>query len=205
MKQSLGAVLFAYPATVFLVGTYDQAGKANIMPVAWGGICCVQPLCVAISLRTATHTFACVVARQAFTLNLPATRQAALVDYCGLATGRTTDKFAQTRLTPVRSRLVDAPTIKECALTVECEVVHTFALGLHTQFVGMVRDVKADPKVLKADGGVDVRKVKPLIFLPDTREYYGVGEWIGQAFALGASPRRSSQRTLTGQVDTEFP
>lgn len=205
MKQSLGAVLFAYPTTVFLVGTYDQAGKANIMPASWGGICCVKPLCVAISLRTATHTFACVVARQAFTLNIPSTRQAAQVDYCGLASGRTTDKFAHTRLTPVRSKLVDAPAIKECPLTVECQVVHTFELGLHTQFVGTVRDVKADPKVLKADGGVDVLKVQPLIFLPDTREYYGIGELIGQAFSIGQSPRRTSQRILTGQVDPEFP
>ena len=64
-------------------------------------------------------------------------------------------------------------------------MVHTFELGLHTQFVGEVMDVKADKEVMKAGGLVDVLKVRPLIFTPDSREYYGVGRLIGQAFSLG--------------------
>jgi flavin reductase (DIM6/NTAB) family NADH-FMN oxidoreductase RutF len=104
-----------------------------------------------------------------------------------LVSGLTTDKFAETGLTPVRSDLVDAPYVKECSLVVECKLVHTFELGLHTQFVGEVLDVKADKEVLKAGGLVDVLKVKPLIFTPDTHEYYGVGRFIGRAFSMGES------------------
>jgi len=37
----------------------------------------------------------------------------------------------------------------------------------------------------KEDGLVDVLKVKPLIFTPDTHEYYGVGRFIGRAFSMG--------------------
>jgi len=185
MKQSLGAVTLVYPTPVFLVGTYDKAGKPNLMTAAWGGICCSKPPCVSVSLRKATYTYGCIIDRQAFTISIPSENQASEADYCGLASGSSTDKFAHTKLTPVRSDLVDAPYVKECSLVVECKLVHTFELGLHTQFVGEVLDVKADQEVMRAGGLVDILKVKPLIFTPDTREYYAVGRLVGQAFAIG--------------------
>ena len=35
MKKSLGAKTLAFPTPVWLVGTYDKDGKANIMTAAW--------------------------------------------------------------------------------------------------------------------------------------------------------------------------
>jgi flavin reductase (DIM6/NTAB) family NADH-FMN oxidoreductase RutF len=185
MKQSLGAVTLVYPTPVFLVGTYDKAGRPNIMTASWGGICCSKPPCIAVALRKATYSYASIVERKAFTISIPSENQAKKADYCGLVSGRTVDKFADTGLTPVRSDLVDAPYVKECSLVVECELVQTFELGLHTQFVGQVLDVKADKEVVKDGGLVDVLKVKPLIFTPDSQEYYGVGRFIGKAFSMG--------------------
>ena len=185
MKQSLGAVTLVYPTPVFLVGTYDKACKPNIMTASWGGICCSKPPCVSVSLRKATYTYANLVMRKGFTISIPSENQVKQADYCGLASGSTTDKFAQTKLTPVRSEVVDAPYVKECPLIVECRLVHTFELGLHTQFVGEVMDVKADQEVMKEGGLVDILKVRPLIFTPDTHEYYGVGRLIGPAFSIG--------------------
>ena len=122
---------------------------------------------------------------RSFTISIPSETQAREVDYCGLASGSTTNKFARTHLTPVRSELVDAPYVKEAPLVVECRLVHTFELGLHTQFVGEVLDVKADPAVMREGGLVDILKVKPLIFTPDSREYYSVGRLVGSAFSMG--------------------
>lgn len=184
MKSSLGAVTLVYPTPVFLIGTYDKDGKPNIMTASWGGICCSSPPCVAVSLRKATYTFGCIVERKAFTISIPSENLAKQADHCGMVSGLTTDKFAEARLTAVRSDLVDAPYVKECPLIAECKLVHTFELGLHTQFVGEVMDVKADKEVLKA-GSLDILKVKPLIFTPDTQEYYGVGKFIGKAFSIG--------------------
>ena len=206
MKQSLGAVIFAYPAPIFLVGTYDYAGRPNIMTASWGGICCSKPLCVSVSLRKTTHTFANLVLRKAFTINIPSERQAKQVDHCGLVSGDTTNKFTHARLTPIRSQGVDAPYVKECPLIVECRLVHTLELGLHTQFVGEVVDVKADTEVIKWRDSVDVLKVKPLIFTPDTREYYGIGRLVGQAFSIGSTtPGHITKQINKGRGDYEFP
>jgi flavin reductase (DIM6/NTAB) family NADH-FMN oxidoreductase RutF len=185
MKRSLGAKTLVYPAPVLVVGTYDKAGKPNVMTASWAGICCSQPPCVAVSLRAATYSHGNILERKAFTLNIPSENHVKEADYFGLVTGRNTDKFAASKLTPVRSKLVDAPCIKEFPLVLECKLVHVIELGLHTQFVGEVVDVKADEEVIGSGGAVDIRKLKPLIFTPDTQDYYGVGNFVAKVFSAG--------------------
>src|SRR5512137_749873 len=98
MKKSLGAKTLVYPTPVFVVGTYDANGKPNVMTASWGGICCSQPPCVAVSLRKATYTYGNIVARKAFTISIPSQEHVAQVDFFGLSSGRNTDKFAKTGL-----------------------------------------------------------------------------------------------------------
>jgi flavin reductase (DIM6/NTAB) family NADH-FMN oxidoreductase RutF len=70
-------------------------------------------------------------------------------------------------------------------LVLECNVLKIVELGLHTQFVGEIKDVKSDPSVLTEDGSPDITKVKPIIFEPSNRRYYGLGSYLGQAFSIG--------------------
>ena len=58
------------------------------------------------------------------------------------------DKFAATGLTPAKSDLVDAPYVKEFPLVIECKVLKIVEIGLHTEFIGEIVDVKADSDVL---------------------------------------------------------
>jgi flavin reductase (DIM6/NTAB) family NADH-FMN oxidoreductase RutF len=185
MKRSLGARTLALPTPTWIVGSYDQQGKPNGMTVAWGGICCSDPPCLAVSLRKATYSYGSLIERKAFTVSVPSESQVKQADYFGLTSGRQTDKFAATGLTAIRSELVDAPYVKECPLVLECKVLHVFELGLHTEFVGQILDVKADEDVLDAGGMLDIQKVLPIIFSPGNRVYYGVGDSLGQAFAVG--------------------
>src|SRR5208282_95052 len=152
---------------------------------SWGGICCSQPPCVAVSLRKATYTYGNILAKRAFTISIPSEAHVREADYFGLVSGKEADKFAATKLTPVRSDRVDAPYVQEFPLIVECKLAQVIELGLHTQFVGEVVDVKADEAVMAAGGLVDIGKVKPLAFTPDTQAYYGIGHFLGQAFSVG--------------------
>ncbi len=185
MKQSLGAKTLATPTPVWLVGTYDAGGKPNIMTAAWGGICCSQPPCITVSLRRATHSYAAIEARRAFTVSIPSELQATEADYVGIVSGRDTDKFSTCNWTPARSELVDAPYVDEAPLVVECRLLHTLELGLHTQFVGEIVDVKADQAVLGAKGYPDITKVKPMIWDTAHRGYYGIGAFLGKAWEIG--------------------
>ncbi len=187
MKQSLGAKTLLYPTPVLVVGSYDADGRPNVMTAAWGGIACSKPPCVSVSLRAATATHGNIVTRKAFTISLPSASQAAAADYFGLVSGRKVDKFAATGLTPVRSELVDAPYVAEFPLTVECEITAVHELGLHTQFIGEVKDVKIDEACLNEEGHIDVGKLDPLAFAPDTGAYFALGALIGSAYSIGKS------------------
>jgi flavin reductase (DIM6/NTAB) family NADH-FMN oxidoreductase RutF len=186
MKQSLGAKPLVYPTPVFVVGTYDPQDKPNVMTAAWGGICCSRPLSVAVSLRQTTLTYGNLIARKAFTISIPSEEHVKIVDYIGMISGRDVDKFAAAKLTPVRSSLVDAPYVQEFPLVIECKLAQTIELGSHTLFVGEVLDVKVEESArLGPHGTADIKQIRPLLFMPDTQAYYGLGIFIAKAFSVG--------------------
>jgi len=185
MKSSLGSRTLLYPAPVVLVGSYDGIGRPNAMTAAWAGICCSLPPCIAVSLRKATYTYGNIMARKAFTVSVPSEDHVIQADYLGMASGKDVDKFAACGLTPVKSEVVDAPYVEECPLVLECMLVQSMEIGLHTQFIGEILDVKADDDVL-GDGGIpDIEKLRPILFSPEGRRYHGVGKYIGKAFSMG--------------------
>jgi flavin reductase (DIM6/NTAB) family NADH-FMN oxidoreductase RutF len=185
MKKSLGAKTLLFPTPVLMIGTYDQTGKANLMNAAWGGICCSQPPAVGVSLRKATHSHAAIVARQAFTVGIACESRMVAADYIGIASGRDVDKFAVTGLTIVRSELVDAPYAAEFPVVLECRLLQIVEIGLHTQFIGEIVDVKADYDVLGDDGLPDIARIRPLIYDTAHKGYHGVGSCLGKAFTVG--------------------
>jgi flavin reductase (DIM6/NTAB) family NADH-FMN oxidoreductase RutF len=185
MKTSIGPRTLIYPTPALIVGTYDKIARPNAMTAAWTGICCSKPPCVYVSLRKATYTYGNIVERNAYTLSIPSDEMVEKVDYFGLASGREEDKFAAAGLTPVRGEHVDAPYVAECPVVLECRLVKTVELGLHTQFVGEVLDVKAEEGLLTDSGVPDMGKVRPLVFAPESRGYYKLGEFLGRAFSMG--------------------
>jgi flavin reductase (DIM6/NTAB) family NADH-FMN oxidoreductase RutF len=185
MKISLGAKTIVYPTPVFVVGTYDTEGKPNVMTASWGGLCCSSPPSLSVALRKATYSYGSIVERKAFTINIPSEDHIKAADYFGLVSGREQDKFSATGLTPVKSDLVDAPYIREFPFALECRLTHTVEVGLHVQFIGEIMDIKADESMLDEKGDLDIGKVKPCLFTPVSRTYYGVGKPLGTAFSIG--------------------
>ena len=185
MKKSIGPKTLIQPHPVLVVGSYDPDGNPNIMTAAWGGICCSSPPCVAISLRKATYTHGSIVASQAFTVNIPSADRAKEADYVGIYSGKTENKFESLGLTPVKSELVNAPYVQEFPFALECRVLHTIEIGLHTQFIGEIMDIKADEEVLGSNGLPDIRKVKPILFDSSSSGYYGFGDLVAKAFSIG--------------------
>lgn len=185
MKKSLGAKTLVYPTPVLVVCTYDNEGNPNAMTAAWGGICCSAPPCVAVSLRKATYSYDNLMLKKAFTINIPSEKYIKEADYFGIASRHKEDKFAKTGLTAVKSEIVDAPYIKEFPVNLECKVIQISELGLHTQFIGEIVDAKVDESLQGEGKPPIIEQIKPLIFAPDSRDYYVVGDKIARAFSIG--------------------
>jgi flavin reductase (DIM6/NTAB) family NADH-FMN oxidoreductase RutF len=187
MKKSLGKQTILYPTPVLVVGTYDNNGQPNFMLAAWGGICCSEPPCLAVSIRKIRYTYDAIIARKAFTVSLPSAKYVKEADYFGMASGRADDKVAKTGLTAVKSEITDAPFIKEFPLIIECQLLQAVELGSHVQFIGEIKDVKADEGILGSEGMPDITKCDPLAFIPGQMTYNKIGEIVAEAFNVGKS------------------
>jgi len=185
MKKSFGAKTLVFPTPVWVICTYDADGKPNAMTAAWAGVACSQPPAIGVSLRKATYSYRCILDRKAFTVCVPSESQVKEADYFGIASGRNTNKFEDTGLTPIKSDLVDAPYVKEFPMILECRLIHHHEIGLHTQFIGEILDVKVDEDKLKDDGNPDIEKIRPLIYAPTVQTYHTIGREVGRGYTTG--------------------
>jgi flavin reductase (DIM6/NTAB) family NADH-FMN oxidoreductase RutF len=185
MKTSLGAQTLIFPTPVWCVGSYNAEGSPNVMTIAWGGICCSKPPCVTISLRKATYTYGNIMERKAYTVSVPSQEYVKEADFFGIGSGRNVNKFQTAGLTPVKSDLVDAPYVGEFPMVLECKLIHHHEIGLHTQFIGEIIDVKVDEGMVNSDMKPDIKMINPIIYATKTQKYLGVGAPIGNAFEIG--------------------
>ncbi|MEI8347421.1 MAG: flavin reductase family protein [Pseudomonadota bacterium] len=186
MKKALPPQTILHPHPVLIIGTYGQQGKPNLATASWGGICCSEPPCVAVSFRKATLTYHNIIESKAFTVGIPCSDQAALADYLGMVSGKDENKFERCHLIAQKSAKVNAPFADDFPYTLECKLIHTFEFGLHTQFVGQIVGILADEKILGEGGAPDIEKVKPIIYGSfGSSNYYALGEKLGRAFSLG--------------------
>jgi len=192
MKLFLPAHTILLPSPVLIVGTYNSDGMPNIMNAAWGGIASSRPPCISVSLREATLTYHNIKQTGAFTVNIPSEKYLKEADYVGIVSGRDHDKFKETHLTPEKSKLVNAPIVKEFPYALECNLVRQIDLGLHTMFIGEIAGMSADSEVLNPDKLPDIEKVRPMLFGSfGSMAYYNIGQKLGDAFAVGKELQRS--------------
>jgi flavin reductase (DIM6/NTAB) family NADH-FMN oxidoreductase RutF len=177
MKKDMSAKLMVYPTPIYLVATYDGAGKPNVMTVGWGGVCCSNPPCISVSVRKATHTYHALMERKVFTANLPSEDFADAVSYFGKASGKNEDKFEKTGLTPMRSNYVDAPYIEEMPINLECKIIQIHEIGSHIQFIGQIVNTKIDANL--QEGTPVIEQINPIVYgIGNDHRYYKIGEAI---------------------------
>lgn len=185
MKKSLGATTLAWPTPVYLVCSYDSKGNPNVMNAAWGGICASDPPCIAVSVRPSRHTYEGITQNKAFSICIPSAKLVAEADFVGMASGSKLNKFSQAQLTASACEMVNAPYIEECPLVIELSLVRSIELGSHVQFIGEVKDVKADEACLNKEGKPDISLANPILFDPALRNYHRIGPVEAKAFDVG--------------------
>jgi flavin reductase (DIM6/NTAB) family NADH-FMN oxidoreductase RutF len=192
MKLNLPAQSILLPSPVLVIGTYGCNGWPNIMTAAWGGIASSSPPCISVSLREATLSYHNIKQAEAFTVNIPSEKYLKEADFVGLVSGRECDKFKETRLTPEKSKRVNAPIVKEFPYALECNLVRQVELGLHTMFIGEIVGMVADSEVLSPNQLPDIEKVRPMLFGSfGSMAYYNIGDKLGDAFSVGNELQRS--------------
>ena len=183
--KDFGVKPYLFPMPVYMIGTWNEDGTVDSMPMAWGGICAENM--VALNLEEDHKTVANLKAKGAFTLSVPGMDTLVESDYMGIASAnKFADKFARTGLHAVKSERVDAPIITEYPLTLECKVVEMQEQPYGLRVLGEIVNVLADEKVLDEKGKIDCGKLNTFLFDQMRNDYYAVGEICGKAWHAGA-------------------
>ena len=108
-----------------LLVSADADGKPNAMTIGWGtiGIIWGKPI-FTVLVRPSRYTHDLMEHTNDFTVNVPSADMTSIVAFCGSASGRDHDKFAEKGLIAVPGKKVKSPIIEQCVIHYECKVVH---------------------------------------------------------------------------------
>jgi flavin reductase (DIM6/NTAB) family NADH-FMN oxidoreductase RutF len=186
MKKNLGAVNSLYPMPVTLVGATVN-GKPNYLTVAHVGIMNhAQPAYITVGLGKMHYTNAGIKENKTFSVNIPSEDMVVETDYCGIVTGKNTDKA--TLFEAFYGELKTAPMITECPVNLECKLYDIIDFPTHDVFIGEIMGTYCDENVL-TDNAVDLLKVRPMLFDMGRRHYWRLGEPFAECWNIGKQLR----------------
>ena len=178
-KRSIKPSTFLAPVPAALVTCRDKGGRPNIITIAWTGVVCSDPPMVSISIRPSRYSHGIIKETLEFVVNIPTVDIILKADHCGITSGKDSDKFADTDLTPVDGQVVSAPLIEECAVCLECRLTEIVPLGIHDMFLGEVVATHVADEAFDSDGKIRMEILDPLGYSPIDRTYRGLGDALG--------------------------
>ncbi len=163
-----------FPTTVgFLVTGKEE--KPNVMTVSCIAVVNAYPFMVGFPIfvkgkstrgEGKRYSFELLQANPEFTLNMPYidSEMTKKILICGSFSGRDgVDKIAKADFTPLPSRHVSPPILKECLLNLECRVHSDIDLGTHHWIIGQVEAIHLDEQLAKGDNQLVWRSLPELI------------------------------------------
>ena len=180
--KSLGPVNALYPMPTTLVGA-NVNGKANFLTVAHVGIMNHgDPQYLSVGLNSSHYTNAGIHENGTFSICVPSEDLMVKTDYCGIMTGKKTDKSAIFDVFYAENGT--APMIRECPICMELKLKDVLHYGHHEIFIGELVNTFVQEEVL-TEGVIDLSKVKPLIFDFASKNYWSLGNAIGKCWSAG--------------------
>ena len=186
IKWNGGALLAPVPVVLVSCGTVE---KPNVLTVAWTGIINSDPPKVYISVRPSRLSHKLIADSGEFVINMPSSPLIRRVDYCGVKSGRDTDKFADCALTPSPASTVSAPLIDECPVCIECKGSDVLHLGSHDMFIADIVAVNVEETLIDERG--KLRMDKALLAAYAHGDYFALGKKIG---SFGYSVKKKRER-----------
>lgn len=177
-----------YPLPAVMVSTADCSGNANILTIAWTGTVCTNPPMTYISVRPERHSYRMIKESGEFVINLTTERLMDSTDFCGVISGRDTDKWKACGLTKKpASALKYAPVIAESPVNIECRVERIEELGSHHMFLAHVAAVQIDESYMDEKGKFQLNRAGLIAY--SHGEYLSLGKKLG---TFGCSVRKKT-------------
>ena len=171
-----GTLLCPVPAV--MVSCASDNSRPNIITVAWAGTVCSQPPMLSVAVRGERFSHHIIRDSGEFVVNLVGENQLRAADFCGVKSGRDTDKFAACGLTaaPV-PEMRYAPAIAECPLYLACRTKQVLSLGSHDLFIGEIVGMGVQEALIDGKGRIDLQRARLVAY--NHGVYQRLGETLG--------------------------
>ena len=168
-------LLSPLPAALVTCGTVEEP---NVLTIAWTGIINSSPAMTYISVRPERWSHHIIKESGEFVINVTTDNLVRAADFCGVRSGKDTDKFAEMNLTALPASKVSAPILAQSPISLECKVTEVKHLGSHDMFIAEIVAIQVEDKYIDADGRLDLRKAGIMFY--SHGEYFAQGKKIGQ-------------------------
>ena len=160
------------PGCVVLV-TSGTMQKPNVMTFSWQTpVNSAEPCLILLAISHLRYSYDLIRQNRQLVINVPGQELLEQVHFVGRVSGRNSDKFKETGLTPTPAKTVEPPLIKECAGHLECRVVDIFKMQTHDLLICQV--VRAEAEADFFDGRWIPEKFHTLHYLGGNK--YGLME-----------------------------
>lgn len=183
------------PPTLVTCGTVE---KPNVFTVAWTGIVNTQPPVTYISVRPERYSYELIKESGEFVINLPTQELVRAVDYCGVKSGRNTDKFADMGLTAEKAAEVSAPILVQSPVNIECNVRDIIRLGTHDMFLADIVKLDVAKELLDENGRLALDKAGLLAYAHG--EYFALGKKLG-SFGYSVRKKKKSNKKKKRKIE----
>lgn len=173
-----GPMLPPVPAVLLTVN--GKPGDPDEISVVWTFVINGKPPLVGISVGDGQIANDLVKLHKEFVLNVPTTKIVKPFDIVDMNSSKVEDKYALSGLTRGKATCIDAPTVEEAAIQVECKVIDT--LGVPPERTVLIAEVKAVtvlPDVCDENGRLIVENTSFFGMTAGSGEFYTMGQRVG--------------------------
>lgn len=185
MKKQIGNTLALYPTPLVVVGTMMN-GKPNWILVGHIGI--IGHDRVMVSLAKPHYTNQGIKASRTLSLNIVDEALLPKADYTGCVSGHKQDK---SEVFEYQISEAGAPLINTAPVSMSCTVEDIYETEGFESFICKIAATYAEESVLTAEGKIDYRALKPVLFEMPTYEYLRTGGVIGKCMSFGTQKKQA--------------
>lgn len=178
------ALLAPVPPALVTCGTIE---KPNVLTVGWTGIVCTHPPMTYISVRPTRYSYGIITKTREFVINLPTSSMSRIADFCGMKSGAKINKIQHCQLELASASIVKAPILKQCPVSLECQVSEIKHLGTHSMFLANIVAVQVEDRYLDSKGKLNLQQAGLLAYAHG--EYFALGRKCGD-FGFSVKKKR---------------
>jgi flavin reductase (DIM6/NTAB) family NADH-FMN oxidoreductase RutF len=168
------------PVPAILLTVKGRPGEPDEVSVLWTFVVNGDPPQVGVSAGDEHRAGPLVALHREFVLNVPVASLVESFDRVDMSSSKVADKFARSGLTRGRATVVDAPTVEEAPIQVECRVSHVLRVPpARTVYIADVVATTVHPGVCDDAGRLRVSAVEFFGMTAGSGEFYTMGRSVG--------------------------